>query len=139
MRIARRMSDITILKNVADLFASNVVKELVVAIDPGYSIGIAILANDAPVLTNIQISLEKSIVWIKRQLDELNYTNLQIKIGDGWKETLEEYVMRFSQEFGNYAEILLVDEVNTSIKLKQELGIHERAAIAIGLREGRPV
>ena len=107
-----------------------------IGIDPGKSIGISIIYMGDIMMTYLTDSSKKMILWIKKQLVNLEYSSLIIKIGNGGGKSRQDIVLRVKEYFVGNVQIQEVDEKRTSIKTTSEISIHEEAAIRIARRTG---
>lgn len=110
-------------------------KVCVIGIDPGKTIGVAIIYMNEIFATNSFLTLESLIHWIKQKVIILKFDELIIKVGDGNKKESSQLFKSISQEFSIIGKVLLVDEKFSSIRRTRCRNIHEEAAIIIANRE----
>ena len=135
--IHRNMIDLEIKRRVAQLHTNHHNGLITIGIDPGFNIGVAVLVGNSVISTNVVMSIDRLVQWIKTQLKLVNSTETTIRIGDGWKKGAPIFIDRITREFHTVACIELVDEARTSLKIGNLLSIHEYAAITIAKREGK--
>lgn len=107
--------------------------ECVFGIDPGLSIGLSIIYRNEVVDTNLVYSKEKAVQWIKHVQKALKCSQQRIRLGKGGGHYMRELFDILQKNFP-FTKIELIDERSTSIKLKNDISIHEQAAIQIARR-----
>lgn len=107
----------------------------IVGVDPGKTIGLAILYMGEILTTNVFLDLNELIFWIKRQLRLVNASKIIFKIGFGENYWYKIIFDRIDKEFSNIAEIKAINEYRTSIRSDNGRIIHEEAAIRIAQRD----
>ncbi len=110
-------------------------KECILGIDPGKTIGAAIIYMNELLISNSFISIEKLIYWINQQLEILHCDAFIIKIGNGEKYWFGLIYNRIYKEFSLKYPIIPVNEYKTSLKRTKSRTIHEEAAIIIANRD----
>ncbi|MDH5400849.1 MAG: hypothetical protein OEY49_00020 [Candidatus Heimdallarchaeota archaeon] len=109
-----------------------------IGIDPGKSIGTALLIEGEVITSNTFSSMRKLIIWISNKIKEIQYHQLVIRIGDGGgADRNYEILNSIIKQFSEISVIELVNEVNTSVRRDGKIPIHEEAAILIAKRSGK--
>lgn len=111
-------------------------KTAYVGIDPGKTIGVAILLNSSVLITssfNKVVTMER---WIVENLSSMVYSELTIRIGNAGGKYKEEIVDYIHKQFDHLGRIEIVDETGSSAKRsKRNLPrVHENAAVSIAKR-----
>ena len=109
-------------------------KIIYVGIDPGKNIGLAIVHLKSVLKTDTVLSIDRLVLWLRRELLQWHYEKIIIRIGDGVIHFTTKIIERLRFEF-EY-DIELVDEKSTSFKEINTKTIHEQAAIRIACRKG---
>lgn len=111
------------------------INECVVGVDPGKTIGAAIIYRGTFLISGIFFSERELIYWIDQQLQSIPAKKIIIKVGNGIKSCSDDLHKSLNSAFKNTAEVVLIDEKNTSLKSRRNISIHEEAAIRIAMRD----
>lgn len=113
----------------------NIENYCIIGVDPGKTIGIAILYMGELLTTNVFLVVDELIYWTKQQLRLINASNITFKIGFGESNWYKILFDRIHKEFSHIAEIRAINEYRTSIRSNNGRIIHEEAAIRIAQRD----
>lgn len=92
--------------------------ELIMGIDPGQRIGLSVLYCGWEIESSIHSSVDELVSHIIRVLGRLRAGRKLIKIGDGDMSTTNKIVQELNLRFCSSFELEVIDERNTSLKIK---------------------
>ncbi len=113
----------------------------VVGIDPGKRTGVAAFMNRQQIETGVLRSVDETISWVSRLLDNSPQERKVVKIGSGSPRIASEIASRLVNYYDRNLKIELVDERGTSAlssgKIKRARTRDQLAAEMIAFRKGR--
>ena len=133
--LSRKASKSKILSSIFKLMEGE--GNIIVGIDPGKTIGIAILQNANVISTSSFRDILLVEQWIKEEISTLSYRGFCIRIGNTGGEYNEPILDYIHKQFHKIARIEIVDETRSTYRTKGNTPrVHENAAIAIAKRNG---
>ncbi len=127
------MNQFEMLSRIISNLKKNEYSKCVVGLDPGKNIGVSIIFKGELISSNLFTNLDNLIRWIKRNLSIISYRSLEIKIGNGDKNSSKKVYNRIIKDF-NSDIVKFVNEKQTSIRKNYNITEHEEAAIRIAYR-----
>lgn len=91
---------------------------LLFGIDPGQRIGLSILYYEKEIENSFYSSIDDLVNHIVQVLHGLNTSRTVVKIGNGNMEIAKKITQHMSYKFSSSFELEIVDEKNTSLKIK---------------------
>ncbi|HDI46328.1 MAG TPA: hypothetical protein ENF82_00805 [Candidatus Methanomethylia archaeon] len=113
-------------------------RELLVGIDPGKNIGVAIVADGEFLEGKVFRDVDSAVSYVKQAVERYPAAKSFIKIGVGSPE-YEELAFKVSSEVKGVQKVVLVDESGSGRGLEKFKGLPRDvvSAISIAMREGR--
>lgn len=111
---------------------------LLVGVDPGSKIGVAIFYGGRELGTLTSNSVESSVEFLGELVSEVSHSSLSVKIGAGEPRTSSKLAHMLLERLPPSASIEVVDESGTSAGRRGEVGAtkDQRAAARIAFRTG---
>jgi hypothetical protein len=113
-------------------------RSLLIGIDPGSRIGVAIFYGGSELATLTSNSVERSVESLLMLVEHVPHSSLAVKIGGGEPKSSQMLASMLRQELPPSISIEIVDESGTSAGKRGAIGTtrDQRAAARIALRKG---
>ena len=119
-------------------------REIIIGIDPGQTVGLAVLGDGIVLKTMDLTNMEEKVKEIVQILTETNAKKKTVKIGDGVKEEQKRLIKLLNEKLPHNIIIESVEEKGTTKNIKKD-NIHHKnsknvlSAIKISLRNGHQI
>jgi hypothetical protein len=113
-------------------------RKLLIGVDPGWRIGLAVFYDGRELGTLTENSVEKSVSLLTALVKEVPHSSLSVKIGGGAPSSSVSLASSLRERLPPWASIEIVDESGTSVGKRGLIGAtrDQRAAVRIAFRKG---
>ena len=119
-------------------------REIIIGIDPGQTVGLAVLGDGIVLKTMDLTNMEEKVKEIVQILTETKAKKKTVKIGDGLKEEQKRLINLLNEKLPHNIIIESVEEEGTTKNIKKDSIYHKNSkdvlsAIKISLRNGHQI